>query len=340
MKLLILGGTRFLGRHTAEQALAAGHQVTLLHRGKSGAGLFPAAEHIVADRNGDLSALAGGTWDAVIDTSAYFPRQVRHIAQALAGRVGPRVGHYQLVSTISVYAGFDQPGIDETGAVQQIEDPTTETVTGATYGGLKALCEQAAFKAFGEQHCLVNRPGLIVGPFDPTERFTWWARRAQRGGEVLAPGDADAPVQCIDARDAAAWMLLQATRGTAGVFNLTGPSVPTTMGEFLQTAVEALAPAGTRLHWVDEAFLLEQGVAPWSELPLWLPRKDGGLHTVQIARALATGLQCRPLRQTLLDTAAWAPELAPQPAGAPPRPGLAPERETALLAAWQARSAA
>jgi 2'-hydroxyisoflavone reductase len=337
MKLLILGGTRFLGRHLAEQALQRGHDLTLLHRGRSGPTLFPEATHLLADRDGDLSVLDGGTWDAVIDTSAYVPRQVRAAAARLAGRVG----NYQLVSTISVYSDFAGPGLNEDAPLARLADETTETVDGGTYGGLKALCEQAALDAYGER-CLIARPGLLVGPHDPTGRFTWWATRLQRGGEVLAPGDPASPVQFIDARDAAAWLLLQAERQAAGTFNLTGPcraaGDPLTMGEFLDTGRRVLNP-DARLTWADEAFLLGEKVQPWSDLPVWVPRESAGLHQVDITRAVAAGLQCRPLAQTLADTAAWAATV-PAPAGTdgPPRPavGLAAERESDLLAALRA----
>lgn len=336
MKLLLMGGTRFLGRHIAELALQRGHAVTLVHRGLSGAGLFAQAEHRLADRDGDLAALASGEWDAAIDTSAYLPRQVRALAAALHGRVG----HYQLVSSISVYASLDTPGVDEQGALQVLPDPTVQQVTGATYGGLKALCEAAAQDGFAGR-CLVNRPGLLVGPHDPTGRFTWWVQRLQRGGTVLAPGDAATPVQFIDARDAAAWMLLQAERRTLGVFNLTGPPQPLSIGGLLETARETLNPAA-RLQWVGEQYLLDQGVAPWSDLPVWLPRGQADLHKVSIARALATGLTCQPLVDTLRDTAQWAAGAASTSAAAdgPPRPsvGLSAEREAALLAGWTARA--
>ena len=344
MKLLILGGTRFLGRHVAEQALAAGHRVTLLHRGRSNAGLFPQAEHRIADRDGDLAALDGiDTWDSVIDTSAYVPRQVRAVAARLAGRIG----QYQMVSSISAYAGFTPGddsafGVDENSPLATLADPTVEAITGETYGGLKVLCEQAAQQAFAGR-CLVPRPGLIVGPHDPTGRFTWWVQRfarAQDGSEVIAPGRPDAPVQFIDARDLAAWMLLQAERGSTGVFNLSGPDAPLRWGDFLDTAREVQAP-GARLAWIDEGFVLEQGITPWSDLPVWLPLSEEGLHRVSIARALASGLRCRPLRQTIADTAAWVAAPAPAaPAGGPARPpvGLTPEREAALLAAWKSRS--
>jgi 2'-hydroxyisoflavone reductase len=329
LKLLILGGTRFLGRHIAEQALAAGHTLTLVHRGQSGPGLFPQAEHRIADRNDPAAlaaALAGGTWDVAIDTSAYVPRQVRSVAAALPGRVG----QYQFVSSISVYADPITPGADETAAVRVLADPTAEAITGETYGGLKALCEQAAIDVFGTR-CLVVRPGLIVGPHDPTGRFTWWVQRLQRGGDVLAPGDPATPVQFIDVRDLAAWMLLQAGRGTAGVFNLNGPLQTIGMGDLLATARDTLNPQA-RLTWVDERFVLDQGVAPWSDLPVWIPQADAAMHTLSIAAAAAAGLTIRPLAHTLRDTAQWLHEAQGKAVG------LAAEKEAAVLAAWAARA--
>jgi 2'-hydroxyisoflavone reductase len=345
MHLLVLGGTRFLGRHLADLALQRGHRVTLLHRGRSAGGLFAQAEHLIADRNIDLSLLDGRRFDAVVDTSAYWPRQVQAVAARLAGRVG----HYQMVSTISVYADPDadpQAGaLGEDAALATLADPGTEQVSGETYGGLKVLCERAAVEGFGAERCLLPRPGLLVGPHDPTERFTWWVRRlagAAPGSEVLAPGNPAAAVQLIDARDAAAWMLAQAEAGSlSGPVNLTGPATPLTMAALLQTACRVLAPtdAAPTLSWVDEAFLLAQGVAPWSDLPLWLPRGRDGLHRVDNRRALHSGLQCRPLEATLADTATWAAASTPPvSAGGPARAptGLAPQRETALLQAWQA----
>jgi 2'-hydroxyisoflavone reductase len=321
LSILVVGGTRFLGRHFVSAALDAGHRVTLLNRGQSGPTLYPQAEHLVADRNGDLSVLDGRRFDAVVDPGAYFPRQVRALAAKLAGRVG----HYHLVSSISVYADIPPEGADETAPLATLADPTVETVTGETYGGLKVLCEQAAVQAFGAAGCTISRPGLIVGPFDPSGRFTWWVRRAETAGParpLIAPGPADAPVQVIDARDAAAWMLRQAERASAGVFNLVAPSL--TMREF----IGALAPAGP-VRWLDEAWLLEQGVAPWTELPVWLPAAQAGLHRTKIERALATGLACRPLAATVRDTRAWA--AGAEGHGLKEGFGLAPEREAALL---------
>lgn len=341
MNLLILGGTRFLGLHLALLALRRGHIVTLLHRGRSalaGAAPLHLADHRIADRDDPQAleaALGRKHWDAVIDTSAYLPRQVRVAAGLLAGHTT----HYQLVSSISVYAEGAEPPLTEDSPLATLDNPDTEQITGATYGGLKALCESAATSRFGAEQVLVLRPGLIVGPNDPTGRFSWWVRRLARGGHVLAPGGASAPVQFIDVRDLASWMLGQAEQQRAGIVNLTGPAEALTMGGFLDTARQVLNPAAT-LVWRDEARLLAAGVAPWTELPLWLPAAQSALHRCSIAKALSRGLQTRPLAETVADTAAWLATLPgpdelmpPSPPGAPARlqPGLAAHREAALL---------
>lgn len=348
MRLLIIGGTRFLGRHLAEQALAAGHAVTLLHRGRSGGGLFPEAEHLIAERNGGLEVLGGRrTWDAAVDTSAYVPRHVRSVAERLRGRVG----QYQLVSTISVYApassassgASPEAPVAEDAPLVTPPDASVEEVTGETYGGLKVLCEQGAAEAFGATtRCLIARPGLLVGPFDPTDRFTWWVQRIARGGTTLAPGAPSQAVQFIDARDAAAWLLTQAEAQSEGIFNLTGPGQTLTMQQMLETMRSALGSTA-QLAWVAEPFLLAEGVAPWTDLPLWLPAAQAGLHRTDIGRALASGLRLRPLAQTVLDTEAWASRRAGAPAATnpagPPRPpvGLEAAREAALLAKYLQR---
>ena len=333
MHLLIIGGTRFLGRHLTAQALADGHCVTLLNRGKSAPGLFPEAEHLVADRDVDLSVLARRNWDAALDICAYFPRQVRRVAEHLVGRVG----QYQLVSSISAYANFPHLGVNEAAPLAKLDDPETHTaITGENYGGLKAACEREALQAFGSA-CVIGRPGLIVGPHDPTGRWTWWVQRLLRGGEVLAPGDPNTPVQFIDARDVAAWMLKQATAQTQhGVFNLNGPDSPLTMGGFLAGLKSAFA-SDAQLTWADEAFVLGQGVRPWSDLPVWLPRGSAAMHEVDCSRARASGLVCRPLLQTAQDTAAWLSErmkLTALGGLSLPGVGLTPEREAELLRAW------
>jgi 2'-hydroxyisoflavone reductase len=326
VKLLIIGGTRFLGRHLAAAALTAGHELTLLHRGRSNPGLFPEARHVlVPDRKGDLSALTGGPWDAVIDTCAYVPRDVAVLADALAGRTA----RYLLVSSISVYRDTPPEGVDESCALASLDDPGTEAITGETYGALKALCEQAAMQGFGSAATLVARPGLIVGPHDPTERFTWWVRRVHQGGRFVAPAPAGAAVQFIDARDLADWLLLQAQQGSTGVFNLCGPRHALTWGEWIDGLVATLQPAAQPV-WLAEQALLDAGVQPWTGLPLWLPAAQAGLHRVAIDRALATGLRTRPLADTLRDTLAWA--LA-QPAPAAAGPGLDAALEARLLGA-------
>jgi 2'-hydroxyisoflavone reductase len=250
--------------------------------------------------------------------------------RCLAAKLAGRVDRYLLVSTISVYASLARPGPDEDAPLAVLADPATEAVSGDTYGGLKALCEQALAETMPGR-ALVARPGLLVGPFDPTGRFTWWLRRIAAGGEVLAPGDPAARVQFIDARDAAAWLLRQAESRTTGTFNLTGPAMPLTMGEFLATACSAL-PSPARPTWASEDFLLQQGVAPWSDLPVWVARGEAGLHEVDISRALRTGLVCRPLAETVVDTHVWAAAHDGDHAGV----GLAPAREAALLSAWRA----
>jgi 2'-hydroxyisoflavone reductase len=325
VKLLIVGGTRFLGRHLATAAVAAGHELTLLHRGRSNPGLFPGVRQVIGDRRGDLSALTHERWDAVIDTCAYVPRDVTLLAAALADCTA----RYLLVSTISVYRDVTPAGVDESGALATLDDPTTETVTGQTYGGLKALCEQAALQHFGSAATLIARPGLIVGPHDPTERFTWWLRRVHQGGRFVVPAPAAARVQFIDARDLADWLLLQAVNGSTGVYNLCGPDLPLTWGDWMARMVGALQPAA-RPCWVDEGALLDAGVAPWMGLPLWLPAAEAGLHRVVIERALARGLRTRPLEDTARETLAWA--LA-QPAPPPGGPGLDAALEATLLAA-------
>lgn len=325
MDLLVLGGTLFLGRHVVEAALARGHRVTLFHRGTTNRGLFPAAEAVYGDRAHDLGVLAGRRWDAVIDTSAYVPR----VAAASALALGEAVRTYIFVSTISVYRSPLSPGADETAPLEELPDAASEDVQ-AHYGALKAACERVIVERFGERACLV-RPGLIVGPHDPTDRFTSWVARAAEGGEMLAPGDGSQPVQVIDVRDLAAWLVDLAQAGAHGTYNTTGPRAPLTMRGLLELCA-AETGAGARLTWADERFLLEAGVQPWSELPLWLPG-EAGLLSVDIAAALEAGLRFRPLAETVRDTLAWHRR---RPA-APLRAGLSREREADLLARWHER---
>src|SRR3954467_4501151 len=242
MRLLILGGTQFLGRHVAEEALRHGHELTLFNRGRTDPDAFPEAERVTGDRDGGLQALEGRDFDAVIDTSGYVPRVVRASAELLRDHTNV----YVFVSTISVYGGFCEP-IDEESAVGTLTDDTVEEVTGDTYGPLKALCEQAVQEVYGDRACIV-RPGLIVGPRDPTDRFAYWVRRVADGGEVLAPGRPERVTQVIDVRDLA-WFLLELAEGLqGGVYNATGEPVP--MGTVLDGCRQT-SGADAELTWVD-----------------------------------------------------------------------------------------
>lgn len=329
MKLLVIGGTRFLGRAFVQAAIERGHALTLFNRGRTSPGLFPGVERVAGDRDGGLGALAGRTWDAVLDPSGYFPRVVGASAAALAGRTG----FYAFVSSISAYASPMVAGADESAPLATLADPAVEEITGETYGGLKAACEREVASVFGERS-LVVRPGLIVGPHDSTDRFPYWPRRLARGGEVLAPGDPAQPVQVIDARDLAAWMLAMIERGAGGTYNATGPAEPMTFGDVIERARLALEAVAT-VTWVEGAFLLERGVQPWTELPLWVPPEDAGLDEVSIQRAIAAGLTFRPLAETVRDTLAW--DLARPDEAREGSPALRPEREIELLREWHAR---
>ena len=330
MRLLILGGTSFLGRHTVAAALERGHEVTLFHRGQTNPGLFPDAEEILGDREHDLGLLAGREWDAVIDVPGYLPRVVRASAQALTGHVK----HYTFISTISVYDSLPEPGMDEDAPVGELPESGSEDVQ-KYYGQLKAVCEAEVRAAF-PQSALIIRPGLIVGPFDPTDRFSYWPVRIAEGGEVLVPGDPDRQVQVIDARDLAHWTVACAERGTTGTFNATGPATRLSMGELLEACRDGTGSDAT-VTWVEEAFLQAEGVGPWIELPLWLPPNDTGTRgmlAVSIERAMSAGLTFRPLAETARDTLAWHRTRA---ADTPLKAGISRDREKELLAKWHAR---
>jgi 2'-hydroxyisoflavone reductase len=329
MRLLILGGTHFLGRHMVECALARGHEVTLFNRGQRNPDLFPQLERLIGDRDGHLDALKGRTWDAVIDPSGYVPRVVAQSARLLADAVA----HYTFISTISVYANSAIPRQDENAELAVLDDPTSEDIP-RYYGALKALCEQAVQGAMPGR-ALQVRPGLIVGPFDPSDRFTYWPIRYDRGGEVLAPGSPDKPVQVIDGRDLAEWVIRMVEGRQTGTFNATGPNRPYRMGEVLE-ACAAGTGTSAQTTWVDEAFLLEQKVQPWMGLPLWIPGDDH-LMNVDASKAEAAGLRLRPLAETVAATLAWHRS---RPEDTVLRAGLTPEREAEILAAWRDRQEA
>jgi 2'-hydroxyisoflavone reductase len=326
MNLLVLGGTVFLGRHFVQAALDRGHHVTLFNRGRSNPELFPQVEQLSGDRDGGLSVLAGRKWDAAVDTCGYVPRVVEDSAQILKGAVR----QYLFISSVSAYAEFTQIGMDEEAPLATIQDAAVETINGETYGPLKALCEQVVLDIYHERG-LVIRPGLIVGPYDPTDRFTYWPKRVAEGGAVLVPENPDWETQIIDARDLANWMVTLLEQETSGVYNAVGPDYQLRFGDIIE-ACRKISASDARWIWVSKEFLLANEVAPWSQLPLWLPGEEyAGMDQVSNRKALSTGLQFRPLASTLRDTLAW---VQTRPAGYQMRAGLRPEREQALLNQW------
>ena len=330
MDLLLIGGTRFFGRHLAELALAAGHRVTLFHRGRTGADVLPRAERVLGDRDGGLGVLAGRRFDAVVDLCGYVPRVVRASAEALRDACG----RYLFVSSISVYADPVPTGAREDAPLATLADPATEVIDGTTYGGLKAACEVVTREVLGDRATIV-RPGLIVGPHDPTDRFPYWPRRIARGGEVLAPGDPTLPVQFVDARDLAVFALRLVEGDVGGTYHAVGPECTLTMRDCLE-GIRAAIGSEARFTWVDEAFLLEREVAPWTGLPLWLPVADAGFQACDSSAAMARGLAFRPLAETAYDTLSW--DLARPETARADSPALPQAREAELLREWHARA--
>ena len=330
MKILVLGGTIFLGRHLVEEALARGHCVTTFTRGRHNPDLFPSAQCLHGDRDGGLRVLEGRQWDAAIDTSGNLPRLVREAVELLSRSVN----HYTLLSTLAVYEGFPRTaGIDETAAITSVGDPAAETVTVRNVGLLKALCEATVESAMPGRALLV-RSGLLVGPYDPTDRFTYWPRRVALGGEVLGPGSPASPLQFIDARDLARWILDSIEQGRTGIYNTTGPAAPLSMYEFLETC-RLETGSNARFRWVDDHFLLSAGLTPMMDLPLWTAGAAGAAR-VNCQRAIAAGLAFRPLAETVRDTFAWD---RMRGEALKPRAGLDSQRERHLLEAWQCASA-
>lgn len=325
MRILVLGGTIFLGKAVTDVLLARGHHVTHFNRGKS-----RAPDSRVETLHGDRSdaaalprAFAGHKWDAAVDTSGYLPKVVRLSATALQ----EKALRYLFVSSVSAYADLSAPGYDEDSPLFPTPDPLPEALVPELYGALKAGCERVVDEVWGENATIV-RPGLIVGPNDPTDRFTYWPARIARGGTVVAPGDPSRKVQIIDARDLALWMVTMLERDLGGVYNATGPAQPLTMEGLLQGCL--MVTPGATLRWIPEGKLLQHKVAPWSEMPLWLPARDSlsSIMAANIDRAAAAGLQFRPLAQTIVDTLAWANS---RPADHKWKAGLSAEREGELL---------
>jgi 2'-hydroxyisoflavone reductase len=312
MRLLVLGGTLFLGRHLVDAALARGHAVTTFTRGKHPGPWGAAVTSLTGDRDPrtapGLASLDAGRWDAVIDTSGYVPRVVDASAALLAGRTA----RYLFVSSVSVYADTSRPGLDESAEVAVLEDAASEDVP-KHYGALKAACERVVEERYGTRATVV-RPGLIVGPHDDTDRFGYWPARfvhprllGDRPAQAVVPAPADRPVQVIDARDLAAWILDLVERDLPGTFNACSPAEQWTFGDVIAACMEA-SPAPPAPAWVDEATLLAHHVPPWTGLPLWIPaseRDAAGFMAIDASRARSAGLATRPLADTVRDTAAW-----------------------------------
>jgi 2'-hydroxyisoflavone reductase len=307
-----------------DAALAAGHEVTLFNRGKTNATLFPNVETIFGDREQDIDKLAGREWDAVIDVAGYLPRIVRLSAEALKGSVKK----YVFISSISVYADFKKVGINEQDPVGKLEDESVEEITGETYGPLKALCEKTVQEIYGDR-ALIVRPGLIVGPYDPTDRFTYWPMRVKRGGDMITPDRPQTPIQIVDVRDLSAFIIKLIEDGASGSYNATGPDRELMMGEFLDVCKRVSGSVAT-FHWASAEFLKEHEVAPWSDMPVWIPdtEEDAGFSRVDVSRAVDAGLKFRPLEETVRDTMQWA-EMRPEDHQW--RAGLNPTKETILL---------
>jgi 2'-hydroxyisoflavone reductase len=331
MRILVIGGTAFVGRHITEAALAAGHEVTVFNRGRTGPDLFPQATHLTGDRNEDLSALRTGQWDATIDVCAYLPRQVRTVADALAGRGGQHV----FISSTSAYKTPVRRGFTEDAALAELADPAAEEVTDENYGGLKVACERAAAELYGDTAGVaIVRPTYVIGPHDRSRRFTWWVERIARGGTVLAPGDPADPMQVIDARDMASWIVSLAAGGVTGVFHAVSPAPPFGIGDMLEAIAGSVAPPGTELAWVDTEFLLEHGVDDAS-LPLWSGAdSERDINAADPSAAYAAGLAPRPVGQSAAEI--HAAELT-APAAAATGTGLTAEREAELLAIARTR---
>lgn len=327
MKILLLGGTRFLGRHLATEALLRGHELTLFNRGLSDPALFDGVETRLGDRNGDLDALRDGEWDVCIDSSGQAPHQVEGTAELLAGGVG----RYLFVSSMSVYADRDHAPLTEGDRLATVDDEVElRSLVPDTYGARKAACEASVRDHFGDR-ALVLRPGLLAGPHDDSGRFDYWLRRAGAGGELIAPGPAHDPVQFLDARDLAVFALDLLEREVGGTLNVAGPEGVVTFEDVVRGAVNATGSVA-RVTWVDPSFLLEHAVEPWTELPLWIP-EDGprGLHGLDTSAAQALGFEPRPLADTLRDTLAWLDEDEQDPVAGI---GLDPDRERELLREW------
>jgi 2'-hydroxyisoflavone reductase len=321
MRLLVIGGTVFLGRHLVSLALAAGHQVTTLNRGTHDLVEQVNVERLIADRDIDLSPLRGRTFDAVVDTCGYYPDTVRHSLNVLSGAVGT----YVFISTVSAYGDFTKIGISE-------DDPIKYTPPGeeGDYGSLKADCERVVTECMPE-NSLIIRPGLLAGPYDPTDRFTYWPARFARGGKILAPGRPDRLIQFIDVRDLASWVISLVSAQARGIYIATGPNERLSMGAFLDACEQKVGSDDAELVRIEDGVLQIAGVEPWTELPLWIPevkRNFAGVMRLNRTKSVDAGLKCRPITATIADTLAWDKT---RDSSVPRLAGLSAEREAGLL---------
>jgi 2'-hydroxyisoflavone reductase len=327
--ILILGGTGFIGPHLTQEALRRGWKVTHFNRGKRSADGVADVETLLGDRKGQLDALRGRKWDVVIDDTGYIPKFVKISADLLA----PNVGYCLFISSISAYASFAKPN-DERSPTGKLSNPDIEEVTNDTYGPMKASCEQYSAEAFKGRISIV-RPGYIVGPLDSTDRFTYWPVRASKGGEMLAPGTPRDPIQIIDVRDLAAWMMKLVESRSTGYFNAVSPPGAFTMGDLLTASQRATPKAATAVTWVSEDFLEAHWKAEELDLPPWSPMKGdmAGASLTSAKPAMKTGLRCRPLQETVRDTLAWFQAL-PADRQAKLHAGLDSQKEAATLRDW------
>ena len=343
MKILILGGTVFIGRHLVEAALHKGHEVSIFNRGHTDKALVPGVENLRGDRHQNLQALVGKRWDVAIDTSGYLPSAVRASAKVLQS-----VETYVFISSGSVYRNLDAAHLDEDSSVREISDADlaeaekTRTVGSPTaaaygehYGALKAKCEEV-LEEMAPGRALIIRPGLVVGPYDYSNRFPYWLQRVAKGGERLAPGHPDTLISVIDARDLAEWTLLMAEKRQTGVYNATGRRYGLTFGAFLDSC-RAVTESDAEFTWVDADFLLERGVQPWQELPLWLPEQFRGMMLIDDQKAVAEGLTYRPISITCADTFGWLKNQTPD---FKIEAGIDEEKERRVLKTWKRASAA
>lgn len=331
-RILVLGGTGFIGPHLVRYALQRGHTVSIFNRGRTNPHLFPGVEKLIGDRENDLEALKGKTWDAVVDNSASVPWWVRDSAQLLKDSAD----RYLFTSTRSTYSDFSQIGMTEDGPQYDPDESAVGERRSLGYGRNKVLCEREALRAFGDRAIIV-RPGLIVGPGDNTDRFSYWPIRVDRGGEMLCPGDPANPVMFIDVRDLAEWYIHMLEGETVGIYNALGPEAPLSFAEMIY-GCRAVTSAVVSFTWVDTDFLLDRDMRPYSDFPCWMPARGNraGFQRFDLTRPLSAGLTYRPLAVTARDTLEWH-KTRPMERQQDLNAGITAEQEAELLAAWHNR---